>query len=281
MIRRDAGADWLLITQPDHAAVAATLAAHVGGRRFAPLLAQRQSVLSAIAAHDDGWHPHDDDAPTLDDHGRPLDVFEAPRSVALPAWSGSTERATVAAGPYAGLLVSLHGLSLSIHAAGPSTPGHTSLKLVGPHAVFDMNKFQHREMERQEQLREAVGLPIDVPLLHGLADAGASPGDDRLTYHFRLLQAMDLLSLCLCCTRPPAAESADVLPAPGGTPRRLRIATGFGGALRVSPWPFDVARIELAVRCRRLPARPFAGVDAYRAALAAAPVESLAVALRG
>jgi hypothetical protein len=144
-----------------------------------------------------------------------------------------------------------------------------------------MNKFQHREMERQEQLREAVGLPIDVPLLHGLADAGVSAGDDRLTYHFRLLQAMDLLSLCLCCTRPPAAESADVLPAPGGTPRRLRIATGFGGALRVSPWPFDVARIELAVRCRRLPARPFAGVDAYRAALAAAPVESLAVALRG
>ena len=281
MIRRDAGPDWLLITQADHAAVAATLATHVGGRRFSPPVAQRQSVLAAVASHDDGWLSHDGDAPTLDDHSRPLDVFDAPRALALSAWSDSTEQATVTGGSYAGLLVSLHGLWLSIRAAGPAGPGHTSIPLSGPHAVFDLNKFQHREMERQEQLREAVGLPTDVPLTHGLADVGTSPGDDRLAYHLRLLQAMDLLSLCLCCTHPPAVETGDVLPAPGAAPRRLRIHRGMGGVLRLNPWPFDAARLELAVRCRRLPARPFADVATFRAALAVAPVESFVVALRG
>ena len=277
MIRRDAGADWLLITQPDHAAVAARLAGHVGGRRFALPVARRESVLAAVAAHDDGWHDHDDDAPTLDASGRPLDVFDAPRTVALPAWSGSTERATVAAGPYAGLLVSLHSLSLGIRAAGA---GHATFDLSDARAVFEVNQFQHREIERQAQLREAVGLPTDVPLHHGLADAGASADDDRLTYHFRLLQAMDLVSLSACCTHVPT-RPAEMLPAPGGRPRWLTIARDGQGAVRVSPWPFDVARIEVSVRCRRLPARPFADESMFRRAYAAAAVETLSVVLRG
>jgi hypothetical protein len=281
MIRRDAGADWLLITQPDHAAVAARLAGHIGGRRFAPLIAQRESVLAAIATHDDGWRAHDDDAPTLDPLGRPLDVFESPRSVSLPAWSASTERATVAAGPYAGLLVSLHSLSLSIRAAGAAGPGHASIDLSNARAVFEVNQFQHREIERQGQLREAVGLPTDVPLQHGLAEPGASAGDDRLAYHFRLLQAMDLISLCACCTHPPADRTDDVFPAPGTRPWRLRVGRDNRGAVRVTPWPFDAAMIEVSVRCRRLPAKPFEDVTAFRAAYAAAAVETFPVVVRG
>ncbi len=278
MIRRDLGADWLLITQRDHAAVAARLAGHVGGRRFAPLVVQRETVLAAVAGHDDGWASHDDEGPTLDERGRPLDGLAAPRAVALPAWAASADRA---AGPYAGLLVSLHALSLSIRAAGPVGPGHTHFDLSDAHALFDVNKFQHREIERQEQLRRAVGLPTDVPLQHGIADAGTSGGDDRLAYHFRLLEAMDVLSLCLCCTRPPFGLTGDVLPAVGASPRRLRVERDLGGDLRVSPWPFDVARLELSVRGRRVPARPFDTVEAFRAAYAAAAAESFAVTVRG
>ncbi len=274
MIRRDAGSDWLLISQPDHAAVAARLAAHVGGRRFAPLIAQRDSVVAAVAAHDDGWNEHDQ-APIIDAHGRPLDVFDAPRAVALTAWSASTERATIAAGPYAGLLVSLHGLSLSIRAAGTG-----GFDLSTARAVFEVNQFQHREIERQGHLREAVGLPTDIPLQHGIAEPGASAGDDRLTYHFRLLQAMDLISLCACCTHPPADRTDELLPTPGARPWRLRISRDGRGVVRVTPWPFDAARIEMSVRCRRLPARPFDDVATFRAAHAAAPVETIPVVLR-
>jgi hypothetical protein len=271
MIRRDVGTDWLLITQADHAAVSARLAAHVGGRRFPPVADHRSSFLAAVAAHDDGWQVFDD-APTLDLQGMPLDVFDAPRSVALPAWSASTEQATVTAGPYAGLLVSLHSLSLSIRAAGPG-----GFDLSTARGVFELNQFQHREIERQGHLREALGLPTDIPLQHGLAETGASAGDDRLTYHFRLLQAMDLISLCACCTHPPTARAGEVLPIPAGRPWHLRVGRDGRGVVRVSPWPFDAAHLELSVRCRRLPARPFADVAAFHEAYRAAPMEMLTV----
>ena len=276
MIRRTAGADWLLIAQADHAAVAARLAGHVGGRRFASAVLRRESFLAAVSAHDDGWLSHDD-SPALDDRGRPLDVLDAPYAVALAAWSASTAAATAGAGPYAGLIVSLHSLSLSIRAIGADRP---PFRLDHPQAVFAVNQFQHREIERQQSLREAVGLPTDIPLTHGLADAGANDGDDLLAYHFRLLQAMDLISLCLCCTPPPAGETQDVLATPGGSPRRLQVARDVSGAARVRPWPFDVARLELTVPCRRLPARPFADVEAFRSALADAPREGLPLVVR-
>ena len=278
MIRRDAGGDWSLINQADHAALAATLAGHLGGRRFPGVVAQRSAVISAVASHDDGWITTDE-LPLLDDRGRPQDVFDVPRPASLSAWAASTERATVAGGSYAGLLVSLHSLALSIRAAGPAGPGHTSFTLADARAVFEVNQFQHREIERQEGLRQAVGLPDDVPLTHGIADPGTDPGDDRLAYHFRLLQAMDAVSLALCCTHPPA--EVELMPAPGAAPRRLRLDRDLRGDLRVSPWPFDVARLELAVRCRRLPARRFDSVEAFRAAYAAAPVGSITMTVRG
>ena len=279
MIRRDAGGDWLLITQADHAAVAATLAGHVGGRRFARIVGRRESVLAAVSGHDDGWRSHDS-APTLDDQRRPLDVLDAAHRIALPAWAASTAEVTTGSGPYAGLVVSLHALSLSIAAAGPSVGGRRSFDLTSAHTLFAVNQFQHREIERQESLRMAVGLPTDIPLTHGLADPGVSDGDDRLVYAFRLLQAMDLISLCLCSTRPPAGETGDVLPAPSATPIRLAIARDLSGAVRVRPWPFDVARLELTVPARRLPARPFTDVAAFRAAYAEALKSRVALTLR-
>ena len=76
MIRRQSGNDWLMITQADHAAVAARLVGHVGGRRFSPVSVHRASVLAAVAAHDQGWATSDD-CPGLDASGRPLDFTDA------------------------------------------------------------------------------------------------------------------------------------------------------------------------------------------------------------
>ena len=39
----------------------------------------------------------------------------------------------------------------------------------------EMNKFQHREIERQEKLRRKLGLRTDVPLTLGVAKAGIDP----------------------------------------------------------------------------------------------------------
>ena len=278
MIRRDAGASWLLITQADHAAVSARLASHVGGRRFGRVITRRESFLAAVAAHDDGWRDHDA-APAIDGRGRPVDFKDVPWRSSLPIWSASTAAAVTSAGPHAGLLVSLHSLSLSIRPAGT---GRDAFDFADPQLVFAVNQFQHREIERQAALRESVGLPTDIPLTHGVADrAQGSAGDDELTYAFRLLQAIDLISLCLCCTRPPVEQTGEVLATPSATPRPLSVARDVHGTLRVRPWPFDVAQLELTVPARRLPARPFADDAALRAAYAGAEVERLTLALRG
>ncbi len=277
MIRRDEGRDWLLITQADHAAVAARLAGHVGGRRFAPLGAAREAVVTAAARHGDGWREADDaDPPPVDGRGRPLDAADAPGSAALAAWAASADAAADPAAPhapYAGLLVSLYALAQSVRS-------DRLFNLADPHQLFALNKFQHREVERQGQLRRAVGLPLDVPLHHGVADPGTSAADDRLAYHFRLLQVVTTASLCACRGLPGGVELDGVMPAPAAAGRRLRVGCDRAGEVRLSPWPFDVGRLELTIRGRRLPTRPTATVEAYRAAWAAADVVTVPITVR-
>lgn len=213
MIRREAGNEFILITQNDHAILAAELAGHFGNSRFAAPR-RRESVLSGVRLHDAGWPLHDDE-PTLNPSHQPLDVFETPRPIALKVWCASAERAA-AADTYGGLLASLHSLALSIYATTHAPHQHEKFDISQMHERFEVNKFQHREVERQEQLRRRLGLRTDLPLKHGLAEPNASPEDDQVMFDFRLLQAMDLISLCLCCTKPPAEQTQDVFKQPGG-----------------------------------------------------------------
>jgi hypothetical protein len=271
MIRRQAGDEFFLIAQHDHAVLSGQLAEHFGNTKFARPTPW-ESVITAVRMHDCGWPLHDDD-PTLNSQGLPLDVFESPRPVALKVWAASAERA-VAIDPYAGLLVSLHSLSLSILATSldANQEKFDASKLS---ERFEINKFQHREVERQEQLRRRLGLRTDLPLTHGLAEPGASDEDDQLVFNFRLLQAMDLLSLCLCCTNPPAKQSQDVFPVPGGKAVHLKMHREDDGALSVDPWPFDIGRIELRVPVRRIPGRPYRDQSDLRETLRIARVDEL------
>ena len=280
MIRREVGNEFLLITQHDHALLAGHLAERFGNDRFAKP-EPRESVLTAVRLHDAGWPLHDEQ-PTLNRAHLPLDVFETPRPIALKVWSASAERAA-AADPYAGLLVSLHVLSLSIFA---TTQQQEKLKQAGKHEVFnvtqlterfEVNKFQHREVERQEQLRRQLGMRTDLPLTHGLAEPHASVEDDRLVFGFRLLQAMDLISLCLCCTEPPADRTQDVLTKPGGRARHLSLRRDDSGAVGVDPWPFDAAVVEQAIPVRRVPARTYRNKDELTETMTNAAVEQLSL----
>jgi hypothetical protein len=276
MIRRDAGGDFLLITQPDHAALAGELAAHFGNARFFRP-SPRESLLTAVSLHDSGWTLHDNE-PTLNVGGLPLDVFETPRQIALRVWAASAERAA-AADPYAGLLVSLHSLSLSIYATSASVNKTEKFDVQKMHEQFAVNKFQHREIERQEQIRIALGFNMNVPLKHGLAEPHASPEDDRIRFDFRLLQAMDLVSLCLCCSKLPQGESNDVLKGPGTDPIKLRLRRRPDGVLHVDPWPFDVQRLELSTLAKRVPGRKYHSVEEFRSVYTQATTERIAMVI--
>jgi hypothetical protein len=272
MIRRPHENGFLLITQQDHATLSGDLAAHYGTGRFLPPDPLEPTLLG-IGLHDSGWPIHDD-RPTPNPQGLPLHVFETPPEISIPIWTASADRAA-ARHPYAGLLVSLHGMALSLLSA----THHSNLP--GPHQErlrrqFELNRFQHQEVERQELLRGQLGMRIDLPLRFGLASPGTEPVEDQLISNFRLLQAMDRLSLAALCHEElfPAIE---LIPAPGAAPIQIRLTRQPPNRLLLSPWIFETTELTFTLEGRVVPPGPYPDAAALQAAFATASPQPLQV----
>jgi hypothetical protein len=181
-------------------------------------------------------------------------------------------------GDYVGLLVSLHVLRLSDlavrHAADPERRSRS------PRDLFDLTQFQQREIARQGRLRPKLGLRLDVPLTLGLAAPGIGEADDRLRFDSKLLQAMDTVSLMLCCSELLFPTVEGVLLRPGGMPATLQMTRQGDGPLVVEPWPFKTEHLQFDVPCRRLKAQPYADQSEFQAAYATAAQEMLPMQLR-
>jgi uncharacterized protein DUF3891 len=109
MIVRPHGASLLLITQPDHAALAARIMDRwlIGGFPGEP---RRASILRAIAEHDNGWREVDA-APLLDEAtGRVQDFISAPVQVRQSVWPRAVER--LADDPTSAALVAEHAIQI-------------------------------------------------------------------------------------------------------------------------------------------------------------------------
>jgi hypothetical protein len=99
----------LLITQPDHAALAGAV---MGAWQSRPLPEGpvRDLVLLATREHDNGWH-EEDAAPLVDERtGRVLDFMSAPETVRQGIWPRGVAR--LASTPYAAALVAQHALTV-------------------------------------------------------------------------------------------------------------------------------------------------------------------------
>ncbi len=175
------------------------------------------------------------------------------------------------------LLVSLHVLALS---AIPASRSHT------PAEMFELNRFQQFEIERQEQLRQQLGMRTDVPLRYGLANWGIDPVEDQIAFNVKLLQAMDRLSLVLCCRNdgnaPPLLFERidDLPPRPGSLPLIIRLSRTKDDALIVDPWPFDAPAMSFTLSGRKIPATAYPSRPALFDALAQSSLEPLTVSLR-
>ena len=276
MIRRRVGNEFWLITQHDHALLSGALARDVGNKLFDPI--ESAEAILGIELHDCGWPLHDE-RPTLNEAGLPLDVFESPRAIALEVWQASAERAAER-DAYAGLLVSLHALSLSVNASTPTPQKHEKFDLSEAKTRFEVNRFQHNQIELQERLRRKLSMATDVPLRHGLAGETRDPRELALHHHFRLLQGMDQISLALCCTQPPANEIRPVFTRSGGKQVTLRVRRAAPTELLISPWPFGPDQLEVSTSFRRVVEGSYEDLESFRRLYSNAKDEPLTFSLR-
>jgi hypothetical protein len=164
VIVRPDGEHLLLITQPDHAALAARLMA-AWQRDGLPTSPRRDVILLATAEHDNGWR-EDDAAPIVDrESGRVIDFMHAPDDVRQRIWPRGVAR--LAASPYAAALVAEH--AIEIYRPNRVHPEWTAF-------------FAEMERIRDAQLRRAAPLT--------LAD---------LARDYFFVRMGDLLSLTFCC----------------------------------------------------------------------------------
>ena len=247
MIRRPSGTDWLLLTQPDHAALSGIFAERWGSTTgpFAPVR-DREAVLYAAREHDIGWTEWEA-APTVDAAGRPRHFLEMPVAEVLPVWRRGPRRAAEH-DPYSGILVSLH-----------------ATRIFQPRFEHGRDASDEREslrifLKEQEALRSHLRKKV-------------TPDEGTLQAHSALVGLWDRLSLLLCCGPiPPAVLGA--VPAREGTVDIQVVPEGELSAA-LDPYPFTGGPLCGEVSARRIPARAYPTDQALRRALAEAPTVSL------
>jgi hypothetical protein len=246
MIRRDAtgaqaaATDWILISQVDHARLAARLAEHWGAGDFAPVVS-RHEMLWAIDHHDDGWQAWET-KPDVDPlTGRPRSFIEMPIDDSLAIWTGSIEIAA-AAGPLEGYVVAGHFCALARRAA--------AWKTLDPRLPA-VEEF----VARYQRLRDGWLVAWQAADPAGRTRAMAEQALCQL-------QFFDSLSLWFCCAEATQSERVQT---PGGP--ELTLTPLDAQRIAVEPWPLAVECLNLEVLGRAVPARRYDS----REALAQAP----------
>jgi len=249
MIRRDDGTDWLLISQPAHAGLAAEIA-QVWNRGDLTEMTQDQGFLAAVRRHDDGWDEWER-FPTVDSQtGKPRDFTEMPMPVATEIWDRSIER-SAGQSDWAGLWVSRHFCYLAEKA--------TQNRKEGTNERGVLQRFLEEQQRRQTSWRRSLRRDGDDAVIRQREEQG-----------YRGVQFFDRISLWLCCARRFSPVEFEV---PGG--RAVRFTPCAGSLIEIEPPSLTVDRLELCVPARRIPATPFADDAALRAAIRFSPAEEL------
>jgi hypothetical protein len=254
MIRRDAkladgAAQWVLISQIEHARISAQLAAHCTGRFGAGEVSDdlRREVLAAIEHHDDGWAEWERSPRLHTDSGKPVSFMELEPREAIDIWTMSV----MAAEEYGTL-------------AGWTVAGHFARLLKNSeHARSNEHAAIWRQGIEQARSQALFEWHLEAPKLHT-----AELAEEALQW----LWTFDEVSLWFCCTCPSSEESLQAAgdkqakPAGQGTPIEMQLRPGGSGVAGATPWRFDAASIEIEAAARIVPAAPYNDADALLAA---------------
>jgi hypothetical protein len=241
MIIRPANDTLLLITQPDHAAVAVRMMEHWTANGLLQN-ARRNEILLAVREHDNGWREVDQ-GPVIDrETGRPLDFIHVPHAIKQAVWPRGIERLKDT--PYAAALVAQHALHI-----------HQSLRADAAWAPFFVQvealrheHLEHSGVEHDQLLRDYSFVRIADLLSLAFCNAWTDPKTDEFGYTARLDQTTLTVSPDPFQNRSVSFEiSARELPnrvyrsdtealaayqaAPYRTLRGVVVGTGSGNAL--------------------------------------------------
>jgi hypothetical protein len=268
MLKTKRGSDTYLITQPAHAELAGTIAAHWGNAEFTrpgyfaassdPERVRREVIL-AIEQHDNGWWEWEA-APSISDaddmpEGLP-EVLKDPVA-GMQRWRLGIPR-LADLHPYASLLISDHAWWLYAAQFNDDSPAEFTHQLqqnrqtypaeLRPHAeqfLSDIRDLQHRfqaAIVKDQVWREAIE-------------------PEQRNPHIRLLQTLDAVSLALCSNvlAPGSGLGEDSIVF-HDVPRRDwsdRVKVKFiphgAGQIALDPYPFDISPLTISVPVRVVP----------------------------
>lgn len=173
MIVREDGAEFVLMTQPDHAQLAEAL---VRPLRTEPSLAgaAREAILLATREHDNGW-TEVDASPTIEGAtGRPCDFMHGPSAVKHELWLRGVTR-VAREDPHAGALVAEHAITVYGYRRNDTEWERffTSLTALRDALLQRIGMFAGRAREQFDQGYRCVRLgdSLSLHFCHGWTDA--------------------------------------------------------------------------------------------------------------
>lgn len=226
---------WILISQIDHARLAAEWAENWGSDAIAPI-EPHADVLAATLHHDDGWQARDEDPLFDPTSGRVLDFMEMPLAESLAIWRASIE-AAAQFGPLPAYTVSGHFCALLER----SMSHHQD----EPRRCALGQEFLDRQRSKQ-----------DAWLATWQAGDPGRRTTEVADHALGLLQMFDWISLWFCCARRDKPETIDTPDGPSVT-----ISPRSPTDLTIHPWPLSVDELTLSVTGQAVPAGHYANTQ--------------------
>ena len=269
MLRLETETGWWLVTHPDHARLSGDFAERWGNDQF-QRPEPREHVLRAIARHDDGWVARDS-SPQITRQGKPsafsiefvgkYSGFEEIDLVDFFAVRDSAVREIAAEDPYAALLISMHTYNLLNERSDRSTIAPAQLPL--------LEQFLERQKDFQALLRKQIAFDEKF--------TRAQSSDSVIFDHFRLLQALDYLSLLTCVDFRQPAHLLHPLPTRDGEHQPIQVRTSAPRHFILDPYPFPEPSLTFHFPARQIEGKIFSTSAELQSAIKAAPKEALSV----
>jgi Protein of unknown function (DUF3891) len=277
MIIADNSEWYRMITQNDHGDLAGQFAAHWGNQEFARLKPYGSMVLAA-EAHDNGWWDWDV-FPSVDEQGAPIPFTRTPREFRSTFYGKGIDN-VISRDPYAGLIVSMHGVGLTKKRYG------TMPTMVERQDEYSQQFVKDREPDHDQMLAK----------LKQMEQYAGATDQEQIWLNYLMMQVFDRLSLFFCSnydittvpetgghTAGKGYYGPSIKPTPvklGEEEIDLKLRVLDRNNVLVEPYPFDQSPLRVNVRGKLIPCVAYRCQEEFRETYVKAQREQFEFTLR-